>query len=102
MDEWLALQALPVVFADVTAALDLVSGEADAALNELVARGVVYELAGSGDALYVNAAVLDAAMDAMAATLSAMHAAAPKETGFTPGAVAHAARPLRMKPLPRL
>lgn len=93
VDEWLALQALPVVFADVTAALDLVSGEADAALNELVARGVAYELAGSGDALYVNAAVLDAAMDAMAATLSAMHAAAPKETGFTPGAVAHAAWP---------
>lgn len=93
VDEWLALQTLPVVFADVTAALDLVSGEADAALNELVARGVVYELAGSGDALYVNAAVLDAAMDALAATLSAMHAAAPKETGFTPGAVAHAAWP---------
>ena len=39
------------------------------------------------------AAVLDAAMDALAATLSAMHAAAPKETGFTPGAVAHAAWP---------
>ena len=36
---------------------------------------------------------LDAAMDALAATLSAMHAAAPKETGFTPGAVAHAAWP---------
>ena len=91
VDAWLALQALPVVVADVAAALDLVSVEADAALNELVARGVVYKLAGSGDALYVNAAVLDAAMDALAATLSAMHAAAPKETGFTPGAVAHAA-----------
>ena len=37
--------------------------------------------------------VLDAAMDALAATLSAMHAASPKETGFTPGAVAHAAWP---------
>lgn len=92
-DAWLALQALPVVVADVAAALDLVSGGADAALNELVARGAVRELAGSGGALYVNAAVLDAAMDALVATLSAMHAAAPKETGFTPGAVAHAAWP---------
>lgn len=93
VDAWLALQTLPVVVADVAAALDLVSGEADAALKELVARGAVCELAGSGDALYVNAAVLDAAMDVLAATLTAMHAAAPKETGFTPGAVAHAAWP---------
>lgn len=91
VEAWLALQTLPVVVADVAAALDLVSGGADAALNELVARGAVCELAGSGDALYVNAAVLDAAMDALAATLTGMHAAAPKETGFTPGAVAHAA-----------
>lgn len=91
VDAWLALQALPVVAADVAAALDLVAGDVDAALNELVARGTVCELAGSGDALYVNAAVLDAAMDALAATLTGMHAAAPKETGFTPGAVAHAA-----------
>lgn len=93
VDAWLALQTLPVVVADVAAALDLVSGEADAALKELVARGAVCELAGSGDALYVNAAVLDTAMDVLAATLSAMHAASPKETGFTPGAVAHAAWP---------
>ena len=93
VDAWLALQMLPVVVADVAAALDLLSGEADAALKELVARGAVCELAGSGDALYVNAAALDAAMDVLAATLSAMHAAAPKETGFTPGAVAHAAWP---------
>lgn len=93
VEAWLALQTLPVVVADVAAALDLVSGGADAALNELVARGAVCELAGSGGALYVNAAVLDAAMDALAATLSAMHAASPKETGFTPGAVAHAAWP---------
>ena len=90
---WLALQTLPVLVADVAAALDLVSGEADAALNELVARGVVCELAGSDGTLYANAAVLDAAMDALASTLTAMHAAAPKETGFTPGAVAHAAWP---------
>ena len=56
VEAWLALQTLPVVAADVAAALDLVSGGADAALKELVARGAVYELAGSGDALYVNAA----------------------------------------------
>lgn len=93
VDAWLALQTLPVVVADVAAALDLVSGEAYAALNELVARGTVCELAGSGDALYANAAVLDAAMDVLTATLTAMHTTAPKETGFTPGAVAHAAWP---------
>ena len=93
VDAWLALQTLPVVVADVAAALDLVSGEADAALNELVARGVVRELAGSDGTLYANAAVLDAAMDVLTATLTAMHAAAPKQTGFTPGEVAHAAWP---------
>lgn len=93
VDAWLALQTLPVVVADVAAALDLVSGEADAALNELVVRGVVRELAGSGGTLYANTAVLDAAMDVLAATLTAMHAAAPKQTGFTPGEVAHAAWP---------
>lgn len=88
VDAWLALQALPVAAADVTAALDLVAGEAEAALRELVAKGAACVLAGS---LYADASALDAAMDALAATLSAMHAAAPKETGFTPGAVAHAA-----------
>lgn len=93
VDAWLALQALPVAAADVAEALDLVAGEADAALGELVARGVVCELAGSGGTLYANGAVLDAAMDVLAATLSAMHAAAPRETGFTPGTVAHAAWP---------
>lgn len=93
VDAWLALQTLPVVVADVAAALDLVSGEADAALNELVVRGVVRELAGSGGTLYANAAVLDAAMDVLTATLTAMHVAAPKQTGFTPGEVAHAAWP---------
>lgn len=93
VDAWLSLQTLPVVVADVAAALDLVSGEADAALNELVVRGVVRELAGSGGTLYANAAVLDAAMDVLTATLTAMHAAAPKQTGFTPGEVAHAAWP---------
>ncbi len=90
---WLALQKLPVATADVAAALDLVTSEADAALRGLVAQDAVHELGGSDGSLYVNAAVLDAAMDVLASTLSAMHAAAPKETGFTPGAVAHVAWP---------
>ena len=90
---WLALQALPVTAADVVAALDLAACYVAAALGELVAQGAVRELSGSDGSLYVNAAALDGAMDALASTLSAMHAAAPKETGFTPGAVAHAAWP---------
>lgn len=93
---WLALQTLPVTAADVTAALDLVAGEVEAALHELVTKGAACALAGSDGSdgsLYADASALDAAMDALAATLSAMHTAAPKETGFTPGAVAHAAWP---------
>lgn len=85
---WLALQSLPVAAADVAAALDLVASEADAVLRGLVAQAAVRELDVGDTALYVDTSVLDAAMDALAATLSAMHAAAPKETGFTPGAVA--------------
>ena len=93
VDAWLALQALPVTAADVVAALDLVAGDVDAALCALVDQGAVRELAAGDVALYASAAVLDAAMDTLATTLSAMHTAAPKETGFTPGAVAHAAWP---------
>lgn len=93
VDAWLALQALPVAAADVTAALDLAASDVDTALRVLVAEGGVHVLAGSDRPLYINAVALDAAMDALATTLSAMHAAAPKETGFTPGAVAHAAWP---------
>lgn len=91
VDAWLALQALPVAAVDVTAALDLVAGEAEAALHELVAKGAVCALAGSDGSLYADASVLDAAMGTLAATLTTMHTAAPKETGFSPGAVAHAA-----------
>ena len=90
---WLALQMLPVTAVDVAEALDLGVGEADAALRGLVAQGSVRKLAVGDTDLLADAVVLDAAMDALAATLSAMHAAAPKETGFTPGAVAHAAWP---------
>lgn len=90
---WLALQTLPVTAIDVAAALDLGIGEVDAALRGLVAKGAARALAGSDGSLYADASALDAAMDALAATLSAMHAAAAKETGFTPGAVAHAAWP---------
>ena len=93
VDSWLALQALPVAAVDVAAALDVAAGDVGASLRALVDQGAVRELAVGDVALYASAAGLDAAMDALAATLSAMHAAAPKETGFTPGAVAHAAWP---------
>lgn len=93
VDSWLALQALPVAAADVAVALDMAAGDVDTALRALVAEGAVCELTAGDVALYTSTAVLDAAMDTLAATLSAMHAAAPKETGFTPGAVAHAAWP---------
>lgn len=93
VDSWLALRELPVAAADVAAALDLVAGDVDAALRVLTSQGTVRVLAAGDVALYASAAGLDAAMDSLASTLSAMHAAAPKETGFTPGAVAHAAWP---------
>lgn len=93
VDSWLALQALPVAAADVAVALDMAAGDVDTALRALVAEDAVCELTAGDVALYTSTAVLDAAMDTLAATLSAMHAAAPKETGFTPGAVAHAAWP---------
>ena len=93
MGAWLALQTLPVTAVDAAEALDLGVDEVDAALRGLVAQGSVRKLAAGDADLLADAAVLDAAMDALAATLSAMHAAAPKETGFTPGAVAHATWP---------
>ena len=93
VDAWLALQALPVTAADVVAALDVAAGDVDAALRALVDQGAVCVLAAGDVALYASAAGLDAAMDSLASTLSAMHVAAPKETGFTPGAVAHAVWP---------
>lgn len=93
VDAWLALQALPVTAADVVAALDAAAGDVEASLRALVDQGAVRELAAGDVALYASAAGLDTAMGSLASTLSAMHAAAPKETGFTPGAVAHAAWP---------
>ena len=93
VDAWLALQALPVTAADVVSALDAAVGDVEASLRALVDQGAARELAAGDVSLYASAAGLDVAMDALASTLSAMHAAAPKETGFTPGAVAHAAWP---------
>lgn len=90
---WLALQTLPVAAAGVAAALDLVTGEVEIVLRGLVDQAVVCELAAGGAVLYADASALDAAMDVLAAALSSMHAAAPKEIGFTSGAVAHAAWP---------
>lgn len=93
VDSWLALQTLPVAAADVAVALDMAAGDVEAALRALVDQGTVCELTAGDVALYTSTTALDAAMGTLAATLSAMHAAAPKETGFTPGAVAHAAWP---------
>lgn len=90
---WLALQTLPVAAAGVAAALDLVTGEVEIVLRGLVDQAAVCELAAGGSVLYADASALDAAMDVLAAALSSMHAAAPKEIGFTSGAVAHAAWP---------
>ena len=93
VNSWLALQALPVTAADVVAALDVAAGDVEAALRALVDQGTVRELTAGDEALYASSVGLDGAMESLASTLSAMHAAAPKETGFTPGAVAHAAWP---------
>lgn len=90
---WLALQTLPVAAAGVAAALDLVTGEVEIVLRGIVDQAAVCELAAGGAVLYADASALDAAMDVLAAALSSMHAAAPKEIGFTSGAVAHAAWP---------
>lgn len=90
---WLALQTLPVAAAGVAAALDLVTGEVEIVLRGLVDQAAVCELAAGGAVLYADASALDAAMDVLAAALSSMHAAAPKEIGFTSDAVAHAAWP---------
>lgn len=90
---WLALQTLPVAAAGVAVALDLVTGEVEIVLRGLVDQAAVCELAAGGAVLYADASALDAAMDVLAAALSSMHAAAPKEIGFTSGAVAHAAWP---------
>lgn len=93
VNSWLALQTLPVTAGDVVAALDVAAGDVGAALRALVDQGAVRELAAGDVSLYASVAVLDAAMDTLATTLSAMHTAAPKETGFTPGAVSHASWP---------
>lgn len=90
---WLALQTLPVAAAGVAAALDLVTGEVEIVLRGLVDQAAVCELAAGGAVLYADASALDAAMDVLTAALSSMHASAPKEIGFTSGAVAHAAWP---------
>ena len=90
---WLVLQTLPVTASSVAAALDLITGEVEAVLRGLVDQAAVCELAAGDAVLYADASALDAAMDVLVAALSSMHAAAPKETGFTSGAVAHAAWP---------
>lgn len=92
---WTGMQRLPVTADAVSGALDLSATEARELLDGLVRTGAVVALAGSKtDALaFATPVSLDGALEALAGTLKDMHAAAPKQTGFTPGEVAHAAWP---------
>lgn len=92
---WLGLQRLPVPAAVAARALDLSGVEAARLLHAAVASGdaVALHPERSTEELYAAPAVLDAALAALADTLVAMHKAAPKQTGFTPGEVAHVAWP---------
>ena len=92
---WLGMQRLPAVVGDVSAALDMSAAEARERLDALVRAGSVVALSGSkSDALaFATPGSLDAALEALASTLRRMHADAPKQTGFTPGEVAHTAWP---------
>ena len=92
---WLGLQRLPVPAAVAARALDLSGAEVARLLHAAVASGdaVALHPERSTEELYAVPAVLDAALAALADTLVAMHKAAPKQTGFTPGEVAHVAWP---------
>lgn len=92
---WLGLQRLPVPAAVAARALDLSGAEVARLLHVAVASGdaVALHPERSTEELYAVPAVLDAALAALADTLVAMHKAAPKQTGFTPGEVAHVAWP---------
>lgn len=92
---WLGLQRLPVPAAVAARALDLSGVEVARLLHAAVAScdAVALHPERSTEELYAAPAVLDAALAALADTLVAMHKAAPKQTGFTPGEVAHVAWP---------
>lgn len=92
---WLGLQRLPVPAAVAARALDLSGVEVARLLHAAVASGdaVALHPEHSTEELYAAPAVLDAALTALADTLAAMHEAAPKQTGFTPGEVVHVAWP---------
>jgi len=92
---WLGMQRLPVPAAVAARALDLSGVEVARLLHAAVASGdaVALHPERSTEELYAAPAVLDAALAALADTLVAMHKAAPKQTGFTPGEVAHVAWP---------
>lgn len=92
---WLGLQRLPVPAAVAARALDLSGVEVARLLHAAVASGdaVALHPERSTEELYAAPAVLDAALAALADTLVAMHKAAPKQTGFTPGEVAHVTWP---------
>ncbi len=91
---WLGEQVLPSPAAAVARALDLGEAEALELLERLVAQGDVAVMGDAEDAaFYAVPSVLDAALDRLATTLKDLHAAAPKQTGFTPAEVAHVAWP---------
>lgn len=92
---WLGIQRLPVPAAVAARALDLSGAEVARLLHAAVASGdaVALHPERSTEELYAAPAALDAALTALADTLAAMHEAAPKQTGFTPGEVVHVAWP---------
>ena len=99
---WLALQMLPVTAVDVTDALDLGVGEVDAALRGLVSQGSVRKLA-VGDADYLaDAVVLDAAMDALAATCQPCTRRLPRRRALRPAPLPMLRGLSLMMALPRL
>ena len=92
---WLETQRLPACVEDVSSALDLSDVEAREVLDALVRAGSVVALSGQkSDAVaFVTPALVDTVLEELASTLREMHAAAPKQTGFTPGEVANVAWP---------
>ena len=92
---WLGVQRLPVPAEAVEGALDLSGPEAAGLLDGLVSADNAVALHGerSTEHLYAAPQALDAALVLLKETLAAMHKAAPRQTGFTPGEVAHAAWP---------
>ena len=99
---WLTLQTLPVTAVDVAEALDLGVGEVDAALRWLVAQGSVRKLVVGDADLLADAVVLDAAMDALAATCQPCMRRLPRRRALRPAPLSMLRGLPLMKSLPRL